>query len=293
MSMEATDPSRSDMRWSVERRLEFIEFRLFWEGRINRSDVMGLFGISAPQASADLKRYQELASGNMHYSAQRKCYLANSDFRPAISRPHAHEYLARLRLLGEGLHGKDESWLGAVPAFDSTRPPTRQVEPQKLQRVLEAIKGRQAMRILYQSMSRPEPIWRSINPHALAFDGFRWHTRAWCQLRRQFQDFVFARMLEIGELTTVEDDTPPDLKWERFIVMRIGPHPELQPSARRAIELDYGMASGEIAIRTRLALSYYLERQLGLDFEAPKVSPKRQQVVLLNRQELDEARNDF
>ncbi|MBO9471649.1 WYL domain-containing protein [Endozoicomonas sp. G2_2] len=291
--MEAKHSSGSNMRWSVERRLEFIEFRLYWEGRINRSDVMSLFGISAPQASADLKRYQELAPDNMHYSGTRKCYLANPDFSPVISRANAHEYLARLRLLGEGLHGNDESWLGAVPAFDSVRPPTRQVEPQKLRRVLDAIQGRQAMEIRYQSMSRPEPIWRWINPHALAFDGFRWHTRAWCQLRQQFQDFVFARMLDIGDLAAVEGDIPQDLQWQRFIVMRIGPHPELQPSARRAIELDYGMTSGEMAIRTRLALSYYLERQLGLDFEAPKVSPQRQQVVLLNREEIDEARNTF
>lgn len=289
--MEATNSPGSDMRWSVERRLEFIEFRLFWEGRINRADVMGLFGISAPQASADLKRYQDFAPGNMHYNAQRKCYLANPDFSPAISRPNAHEYLARLRLLGEGLHGKDESWLGVVPAFDSARPPTRQVEPQKLRRVLDAIRGRQALHVYYQSMTRPEPIWRWINPRALAFDGFRWHTRSWCQLRRQFQDFVFARMLDIGELAPVEEDTPPDLIWERFVVMRIGPHPELPPSARRAVELDYGMTNGEMAIRTRLALSYYRERQLGLDIEAPKVSPQRQQVVLLNRKELDEARN--
>lgn len=69
------------MRWSVERRLEFVEFRLFWEGRINRSDVMELFGVSAPQASADLKRYQELAPGNMQYSTQRKCYLSTESFQ--------------------------------------------------------------------------------------------------------------------------------------------------------------------------------------------------------------------
>jgi hypothetical protein len=25
-------------RWGVERRLEFVEFRLFWEGGVNRSD---------------------------------------------------------------------------------------------------------------------------------------------------------------------------------------------------------------------------------------------------------------
>ena len=31
---------RSELRWGVEQRLEFIEFRLFWEGHVNRSDLM-------------------------------------------------------------------------------------------------------------------------------------------------------------------------------------------------------------------------------------------------------------
>lgn len=46
------------MRWGVEKRLEFIEFRLFWEGGINRADIMEQFGVSVPQASKDLSRFE-------------------------------------------------------------------------------------------------------------------------------------------------------------------------------------------------------------------------------------------
>ena len=52
------------LKWGVERRLEFIEFRLFWEGAINRSDIVEVFGVSVPQASKDLTLYQERAAGN-------------------------------------------------------------------------------------------------------------------------------------------------------------------------------------------------------------------------------------
>ncbi len=55
------------VRWGIERRLEFIEFRLFWEGHVNRSDLMAAFGISINQASADLNRYLGMAPGNMVY----------------------------------------------------------------------------------------------------------------------------------------------------------------------------------------------------------------------------------
>lgn len=59
------DDGRDELRWGIERRLEFIDFRLFWEGRINRSDLTDQFGISTPQASADLARYQEMAPSNL------------------------------------------------------------------------------------------------------------------------------------------------------------------------------------------------------------------------------------
>ena len=49
------------LKWGVERRLEFIEFRLFWEGGVNRSDLIDTFGVSVPQASKDLTHYQERA----------------------------------------------------------------------------------------------------------------------------------------------------------------------------------------------------------------------------------------
>jgi hypothetical protein len=55
------DKESAGLRWGVERRLEFIEFRLYWEGGINRSDIREFFGVSVPQASKDLSLYQEMA----------------------------------------------------------------------------------------------------------------------------------------------------------------------------------------------------------------------------------------
>ena len=48
---EATAPAEP-LRWGTERRLEFIDFRLYWEGRVNRADLTREFGISVPQASS-------------------------------------------------------------------------------------------------------------------------------------------------------------------------------------------------------------------------------------------------
>ena len=53
------------LRWGVRRRLEFIDFRLFWDGRFNRSDLSATFGISPQQASGDIAQYEKIAPANL------------------------------------------------------------------------------------------------------------------------------------------------------------------------------------------------------------------------------------
>ena len=85
------------IRWGVEKRLEFIEFRLFWEGGINRSDIMERFGVSVPQASKDLSLYEERAPGNLVYDRREKRYFASPGFKPVFLKPDADRYLTQLR----------------------------------------------------------------------------------------------------------------------------------------------------------------------------------------------------
>src|ERR1043165_3073911 len=99
------------MRWGVEKRLEFVEFRLFWEGGINRADITDHFGVSVPQASKDLALYEEKAPGNLRYDKSEKRYLASPEFNPVFLDPDAGTYLAQLRGRTVSRGGPDESWL--------------------------------------------------------------------------------------------------------------------------------------------------------------------------------------
>lgn len=36
---------KSDLRWGIERRLKLTPFRVFWEGHVNRGDLMDAFGV--------------------------------------------------------------------------------------------------------------------------------------------------------------------------------------------------------------------------------------------------------
>lgn len=67
----------------------------------------------------------------------------------------------------------------------------------------------------------------------------------------------------------------------------------MNEAQRRAIERDFGMTNGVVNVISRVCLSYYVERQLGLDLEPEQVPPERQQVVLLNRREVGKVRKEL
>lgn len=273
-------------RKSVLQRLAFIEQRLYWEGRLVKQDLVDHFGISLPQASLDVSTYQRRAPGNMAYDSREKAFLPSEAFEPMWIEPDARSYLSQLLLLADEVIAEKDSWLGAAPSLAAIPKVRRRLDAKVLRAVVGAIRTKQALEVSYQSMSRMEPGTRWIAPHGLAFDGFRWHTRAWCYNRSMFIDLVLARFISVGSSRPAEVDGRVDREWNEHIVVKLAPHPELPQAHRRAIELDYGMEDGHIGVRMRLALFYYFERHLCLDIEA---EPKRKQVVILNREEIDMA----
>ncbi len=281
------DEGRTNLRWGIERRLEFIEFRLFWEGHVNRSDIVNAFGVSIPQASTDLNRYLDIAPANMVYDKSAKAYVRGPDFSPRFLTPDADRYLAQLRSVSDGIHDQGETWIGQLPGLGATPTLARSVNPKVLRAVIGAIRRGEALEILYQSMSQPEPRWRWIAPHAIGFDGFRWHARAHSEDDDTFKDFVLSRILEIRDTRPATRDGNADLDWIEDVILEIAPHPGLSPSQQRAIALDYGMTEGKSKVRVRRALLYYALKRLGLDTAPGARHPQDQHIVLLNRDEVD------
>lgn len=282
--------STKDLRWSVEQRLEFIEFRLYWEGQIRRGDLQQRFDISTPQATTDLNRYQKIAPGNLIYDMRRSTYVPTDHFKPVMYEPDARDYLAELRLIADNVVTPEIRRLGFVPPFDVVPLVRRRASEARLRKVLRAIRVGRAVYIRYQSISRDEPMWRWITPHAMVFDGFRWHARSWCHRRKAFRDFVLARMLEVDKDKDHEIDVEADREWHEYVSLEIGPNPKLSKAAQKAIELDYGMKDGTIDVSCRVCLSWYVERHLGLDLDPEKIDPNRQQIVLRNLKEIEQKR---
>jgi len=275
---------KADLRWGVERRLEFIEFRLFWEGHVNRGDLMEAFSVSVNQASTDLNRYIGMAPDNMVYDKSARTYIRGSKFAPLFLKPDASRYLSQLRSVADGILDRADAWIGQFPSYDAAPTPVRGVNAKTLRSVVAAIRRSEAIEVKYQSLSRPEPRWRWIAPHAIAFDGFRWHTRAFCLTDQSFKDFLLSRIIATRGTKPSEVDADDDTDWNEQVTLEIGPHPELSETQQKVIALDYGMRGGRAKIPVRKALVYYALKRLGLDTDPSARKPQDQQIVLLNRE---------
>jgi hypothetical protein len=280
---KSTPSGATPLRWSVERRLAFIEERLFWLGEVNRMDLVQHFGVSMSQASGDIARYLALDPPGVTYDKSAKRYAAGETFSPVLTVPNATQLIGELRLVDLGILSEQDTILGTLPSFDTAPIPERPVDPFVLRAVLRAIRDRVALMVRYQSMSRPEPGRRIIEPHSFAYDGFRWHARAFDRETGQFRDFVLGRLSKPELRGEAQSRPKDDVDWHTFVALVIAPHPGLTPGQARAIAIDYGIHGTSASLRVRRALLFYALRRLGLDV-APDTRPAREQhIVLLNR----------
>lgn len=267
--------------------MEFIDVRLRWDGRINRSDLTGFFGISVPQASLDIAKYVELAPDNAIYDRSARVYLAGEQFKPLYPSNNPQRFLNELLAQAAGVLQPEASFLGWTPPADLATNPGRAIADEVLLPILAAIREKQQVAVTYQSMSASEPGERFLSPHAIAHDGFRWHVRAYCHRRAQFLDFVIARILKATPNGQAGAASALDDAWHRKVTLVLGPNSALPPAARRVIELDYGMTKGKVSLECRQSLLFYTLKRLGL-LKGQEAPPEVQQIALLNRAEIEQ-----
>lgn len=273
------------VKWSQERRLQFIDFRLQWGGRINRRDVTDFFKISVPQASADIARYAEVAPGNLVYDTSSRIYVATPAFTPHYESSGARQYLSQFLALERQILTSDQAFLAFRPPMASVPLPNRTVDPKTLALLLQSIAERAKLRIRYQSIARDEPQERFISPHAFGYDGVRWHVRAFCHQREGFRDFVLGRILSPGAPVASDVDTSQDREWHTNVDLVLKPDDSLTPKQREGVEIDYGMKNGKVTVPCRQAMLFYTLRTLNFE---PNGTPRKgeKQVVIANLAEI-------
>jgi hypothetical protein len=272
-------PARSaaELTWSQESRLRALDAMAFWDGRVNRADLMRRFGISVPQATNDLRRYLEFAPGNLRYDPRDKAYLTEPGFEPLFGAPSAEAWLQA-----------DETGLTVMPV-EVAPMPSRRIDAWLLRRILAAKRRHETLHVKYQPMDEPNPSWRWITPVALGSDGVRWHLRAYNHDADRFDDMLFPRILEIGK-TQSERAVPPDLDWDRYVTVRIRPARHLSSSQRAVVAADYGMDGDEGTIKVRAALLFVLLQRLRIDRQGALIEIENSREVQAELRKLGDRR---
>jgi WYL domain len=282
---EETD--RRPRPWGQDKRLEFIEFRLLWDGKINRGEVAEFFGVSIQQASLDFANYMVLAEDNMTYDRSEKVYRATAGFKPRFIAPDTRTYLNELSGLAMGTISPSMSFVGNRPPCDVVTLPIRRVRTEILLPILWAIRDGSEIDTVYQSMRNPDPTRQWVAPHSLAFDGSRWHARAWCHRTSQFRDFVLTRFQQIHRSRPGTVNPQDDNEWKTFVVIEIEPNPSLTINQRDSVVTDFGMQNGRLFKTIRRALVSYFVKYLRID-EAQQGQP----IIWANRSQFEEGRHD-
>ncbi|MFT2092367.1 WYL domain-containing protein [Paraglaciecola sp. 2405UD69-4] len=241
-------------------RLAFIDFSLQFFGHVARTDLIHRFKTGLAASTRDFSTYKELAPNNLVLQHQTKSYHRTEDFQ-AIFRHDPEVILSSLsRGFGNGIS------TGVQPTeqcFDAVRlihPDTHIISG-----LMRAIHNKKAIKCGYVSVSSGETT-RAIVPHSLVNNGHRWHVRAFDRKNNRFRDFVCTRFTFIDlmeEALHVHEASPYDEQWNRFVELILIPHPKLNQS--RAIEMDYGMDKGMLAIKQRAAVAAYVLRQWQVD----------------------------
>ncbi|MER8383381.1 WYL domain-containing protein [Mesorhizobium sp. M1399] len=275
-----------DVRWTVAQRYEFMEWRIYWTGSVNRKDLETRFQISSPQASVDFRTYQDIAPGNIEYDASEKSYVKTRNFRPVFLTLSPERYLAQLRAIESGAARLADTWFEKTPPVETTPEMSRGPEAYVLRAVIDAIETRSQIDVFYQSLSRTGR--RTICPHALVHDGSRWHCRAFSVDRQEFRDYVLGRILSFWPPEPCDVDPADDLEWSTEVVLRIKAHPGLDAEQRAAIEHDFRLEGGERKLKMRLAVAFYFVKRHNLDLQANQDIPaSRIQLWLENLEELN------
>ena len=263
-------------------RLFYIEVKAFFCGDLTRTDIERRFGVRPAASARDLASYKRLAPYNLVYNAALRNYTPTERFDPLFEHS-AERVLAWFRDgFGDSLDLKIHRTVPCEAASDLVKP-----DLETLAVLTRAIAGRKQVKVNYLSLTSGASN-KTLSPLALADTGQRWHLRAYDCERERFADFSITRIVKAKP---VDIDIPlnqrieADVQWARVVHLELVPHPGVEHP--EAIEADYQMTDGVLALDMRAPLVGYALRRWAVDC-TPKheLDPHTHHLYLKNPQTL-------
>ncbi len=263
-------------------RLFYIEVKVFFCGDLTRADIERRFGVKPAASARDLSSYKTLAPNNLVYNAALRNYQPTELFNPVFEHS-TDRVLAWFRDgYGDSLDLKIQRTVPCEAASDLVKP-----DLETFAVLTRAIAGRKQVKVSYLSLTSGASS-KTLSPLALADTGQRWHLRAYDCERERFADFSITRIVKAKPLNAdipLNQRIEADVQWARVVHLELVPHPGLEHP--EAIEADYQMTDGMLALDMRAPLVGYALRRWAVDC-TPKhgLDPKQHHLHLKNPQTL-------
>lgn len=290
--MEAAAPTtearRDPFTPQQRRRLCYFESRLIWDGKVHRKDVCEVFEVSENHFTRDLSLYRHHFARNLTLNPTTKWYEPTEHFKPAFASGSAEEYLAIMLAYAQSGSAAVLDTIGAEVTTEQLPQPAGKIDPELLRVLVRAIRNQSAVEARYQSLSQDKDKIRILWPHALAFTGLRWHTRAFDESSGEYRDFALSRFIQAAPYTPIAAQIvpqdaeqrgaadsgaetpalqarPPDTLWHSYETVELIPNPRLGKAQREVIAREYGMTlakgrwSCDVKVRCSL-MGYFLHR---------------------------------
>lgn len=266
---------------SHRKRLQLIDFYLYFFGKVQRTDLILHFDIGIATATRTLKEYRSLYPDNIEYDVSSRSYKPKQGYRS--SSPMDPE--KALMLLAYGLEvtpiKRSSEPLWSIGDF------TAPLEASIVSTITTALVSHDTVSVTYSSGTSGESE-RSFAPHSTFKGGGAWYVRGYDYKKKEFRTFRLSRIVSADPEFDKTDapDESMDAEWNDHIVLSIGPHPKRKN--QQALKEDLGLTDKPVKnLHIRECLAGFAMNDLRVDCsEEGSLNPYEYHLRLLNRHEV-------
>lgn len=254
---------------SINARLAYVDFKLFFTGRVNRTDLKNAFGIAEASASRVLTEYSRQRPNN-------KTQKANTIIRSSFEALNPMDADIALDMLANGFNSNKVFGITEL-AFEKIGRIPSQLNVYDVAMITRAISGKYSITCNYLSENSSNHRRRVIVPLAIMHDGTSWMFRGYDRSDtngRNFKNFHFARVRNVVEEHQSKDmkqleheDLSQDKLWNLRLPLVLNIHASLSEEGRRKVRADFGIPEDrdELFVTERAAFRWILEKKWYID----------------------------
>lgn len=258
------------MAITLSDRISDLEAVLYWEGEIDNQRIRELLGVQPVWASRLMAELMKQMGKRAIKETSRSPLRLASGVAMKNTRRSLDDYLRIVRAQSAGDTFIEDTRLDLSVAF-----------PDVFIAVIQAIKNKRGLNVVYRSMNDPNGSEREIFPHAIVRAPRRWHIRAWCAKRQQFRDFTLGRIASFKKIDEAALYTRIDDKdWNETISFYVLAHPGLNKDQQAMIAAEYFPGASARQLVVRRCLAGYIIQDLRLATDAEKQVPPEYQLFV-------------